>query len=271
MRSGRRNRRMPVAPNWRDLTRRLQRAVAVRRAPLANICGIVVPLGVSASLVPARASLVEPAAALILVAVIAAIAILGNRFAGVLASASAALWFDFFLTRPYERFAISHRADLETTISLFLVGLIVTEIAARGRHHRRVAVEEADYVALIHDLGEMVALGEPAAEVIERASNELTHLLHLRRCNYQPDAPRWNRTTILSNGQVVHGGLIWGVSTMGLPGSDLDLLVHYGGKTLGRFVLVPTPGWPVSRERLIVAVAIAAQVGAALAARARIA
>jgi K+-sensing histidine kinase KdpD len=260
-----------MALNWRDLTRHAERAAVARRDPLANICGVVVPLGVSACLVPARASLVGTAAALILVAVIAAIAILGNRLAGFLASASSALSFDFFLTRPFERFAISHRADLETTISLFVVGLIVTELAARGRHHRGVAVEEADYVALIHDLGEMVALGEPAADVIERASNELTHLLHLRRCKYQPGEPRSNRTTILSNGQVVHGGLLWGVSAMGLPGSDLDLPVHYGGQILGRFVLVSTPGWPVSRERLIVAVAIAAQVGAALATRARIA
>src|ERR1700691_1403422 len=117
-----------MAPNWRGLTRQLRRAVAVRRDSLANICGVVVPLGVSASLVPARASLVGTAAALILVAVIATIAILGNRFAGVLASASSALWFDFLLTRPYERFAISHRADVETTVSLFVVRLIVTEL-----------------------------------------------------------------------------------------------------------------------------------------------
>jgi len=258
-----------MAASWRDLTGRVRRGVASRREPLANISGVVVPLGVAAALVPARASLAGTAAALILVAVIAAMAILGNRLAGILASASSALWFDFFLTRPYERFAISHRPDLETTISLFVVGLIVTELAARGRHHRGVALEEADYVAIIHDLGEMVALGEPAAEVIERASNELIHLLHLRQCTYQPGVPRRNRTTILSNGQVVHGGLLWGVSTMGLPGSDLDLPVQYGGQTLGRFVLVSTPGWPVSRERLIVAVAIAGQVGAALATRAR--
>jgi len=242
-----------------------------RRDLLANISGVAVPLGVAASLVPARASLAGTASALMLVAVIAAISIMGNRVAGTLASASSALWFDFFLTRPYERFAISHRADLETTISLFVVGLIVTELAARGRYHRGVAVEEADYVAIIHDLGEMVALGDPSAAVIERASNELIHLLHLRQCTYQPGVPRLNRTTILSNGQVVHGGLLWSVSTMGLPGSDLDLPVHYAGQTLGRFVLVSTPGWPVSRERLIVAVAIAGQVGAALATRARIA
>ena len=259
-----------MKPNLHDVTKSLWRAAAAHRNSLANLCGVVVPLAVSAALIPARGSLAGTAAALILVALVAALAILGTRFAGFLASVSSALWFDFFLTQPYERFAISHRADLETTISLFVVGLIVTELAARGRHHRVAAVEEADYVTLLHDLGEMVALGEPAADVIERASHELTHLLHLRRCEYQLGAPTPHRTTILSNGQVVHGGLLWGVSTMGLPGSDLDLPIHYGGRTLGRFVLVPTPGWPVSRQRLIVAVAVAAQVGAALAARARI-
>ena len=84
---------------------------------------------------------------------------------------------------------ISHRAALETTISLFVVGVIVTEIADRGRRYREVADKEADYVALIHDLGEMAALGEPAAEVVERASSELIHLLHLRRCTYHPGVP----------------------------------------------------------------------------------
>ncbi len=260
-----------MASSWRDVTRQVALGAAARRGAIANICGVVAPLVVTASLVPARASLAGTAAALVLVALIAAIAILGNRVAGFLASAFSGLWFDFFLTRPYERFTISHRPALETTISLFVVGLIVTELAARGRHHREVADEEADYVALIHDLGEMVARGEPTERVVERASNELIHLLHLRRCAYHAGVPGPNHTTVLSNGQVVHGGLRWGISTMGLPGPEVDLLVHYGGRTLGRFVLGPTPGWPVTRERMIVAVAIASQTGAALAARERIA
>jgi hypothetical protein len=226
---------------------------------------------VAALLVLVRGSLVDTASALILVAVVAAIAIFGNRVAGVLAAASSGLWFDFFLTPPYERLAISHRADIETTISLFVVGLIVTELAARGRHHRQVALEESDYVALIHDLGEMVALGEPAVSVVERATDELTELLHLRRCEYESGPPKPHRTTITPDGEVIHGGYLWGVATMGLPGPELDLPVHFGGRVLGRFVLVPTPGWPVDPERMIVAVAVAAQVGAALATRARIA
>jgi hypothetical protein len=238
---------------------------------MANIAGLVAPLAVTALLVPARASLVGTAAALILVALIAAIAILGTRVAGFLASASSAVWFDFFLTRPYERLAISQRADLETAISLFVVGLIVTELAARSRHHRLVAVEEADFVAVIHRLGEMISLGQPAAHVVDAASEELIGLLDLRACTYEAGMPMPYRTTITSDGDVIHGGVVWGVSTMGLPGRDLDLPVQYGGRTVGRFQLVPTPGHPVPRERLIVAVSIASQAGAAQATRARIA
>src|ERR1700722_11666039 len=179
-----------------------------RFGPAANICGLLLPLAVSAALAPARSTFADTAAALVLVAVIAGIAILGSRVAGILASVSAGAWFDFFLTRPYERFAISQRADLETTISLFVVGLIVTELAARARHHRAVAGEEADYVNLIYEIGEMVAIGELAGHVVERASEELVGLLDLRSCTYEAGAPAPHRPTVLFDGRVLNAGAI---------------------------------------------------------------
>jgi hypothetical protein len=56
---------------------------------------------------------------------------------------------------------------------------------------------------------------------------------------------------------------------MGLPGPEIELLVHDRGQTLGRFVLTPTPGFPVSLQRRVVAVALADQVGAVLRPRLR--
>jgi hypothetical protein len=41
------------------------------------------------------------------VVVIVAVAAAGNRLAGYLAALSAAAWFEFFLTRPYEQFTIN--------------------------------------------------------------------------------------------------------------------------------------------------------------------
>jgi K+-sensing histidine kinase KdpD len=241
------------------------------RAWLIAATAVLAPLVLCAALVPVRESFATTAAALVLVALIAAIAILGNRCAGVVASASSAIWFDFFLTRPYERLAISHRDDLETTVSLFVVGIIVTELAARARHHREVAARETDYVALLHEFADMLAQGVLAADVTERASSELVDLLHLRSCRYVPGAPGPHRATVTPNGDVLNGGLRWGVATMGLPGPEVDLLVQSGGRAVGRFVMVPTPGWLVPDERMIVAVSIAAYAGAAQATRARIA
>jgi K+-sensing histidine kinase KdpD len=260
-----------MAPSLRALARRVSDRAVARRFMIANVFGVGAPVVLAACLVPARSSFAPSAAAIIFVALIAAAAIAGTRTAGVFASISSGLWFDFFLTRPYERFAISQRADLETTISLFVVGLIVTELAARGRHYRITAVEESDHVFLIHELSEMVSIGAPANQVVERATDELTVLLHLKGCTFEQGAPQAHRTTVMSDGEVVHGGFLWGITTMGLPGTDLDLPVHFGGRVIGRFVLVPTPGWPVPSERMIVAVAIAGQAGAALATRARIA
>ena len=58
--------------------------------------------------------------------------------------------------------------------------------------------------------------------------------------------------------------MLWGAHNMGLPSSAVDLVVQARGQVLGRFVLTPTPGYPVSLHRRVVAVAIADQVGAAL-------
>ena len=238
--------------------------VRLHRDPLALLAGIVLPLAVAAILVPFRLSFANTAAALILVAVIVAVAALGNRLAGFVATVSATVWFDFFLTRPYERLNITHRPDIETAVCLFVVGLIVTELAARNRYHYATAVEEADFVALIHDISELAASGSSSRDVVERVRQDLVPLLHLRECRYESGSTSHPMMRIEHDGQVVLGGRTWAVEQLGLPGPEVELLVQIQGRTLGRFVLTPTPGTPVSLERRVVAVAIADQVGPSL-------
>jgi hypothetical protein len=187
----------------------------------------------------------------------------------VLATLSATLSFDFFLTRPYERLAITHRPDIETAVSLFIVGIVVTELAARGRHHYEAAAEESDHIDRIHHISELAASGAPADEVIERVRGELIQLLHLRDCRYEPGVAERPRMRIEPDGQVVLGGRLWGVHRVGLPGPELELPVQRRGQVLGRYVLRPTPGFPVPLQRRIVAVALADQAGAALVPRLR--
>jgi hypothetical protein len=239
------------------------------RERVAVLCGLAVPVAVAAALVPFRSDFAAPAAALVLVLVVVAVACFGSRVAGAVAALSAAAWFDFFLTRPYGQFAITHRPDIETAVSLLLVGLAVTEIAARSRGHRTVASEEAHFVSLIHDFAEMVATGESPEFVIARAAAELTALLGVKDCRFDTKMSKRHPARIEPSGVVALGGLRWGVQRSGLPGREVELVVRHQGDTYGRFVMVPTPGSPVSTERLVVAASVADQVGAALAHQAR--
>lgn len=241
-------------------------AMAAHRMALAALAGVTLPIAVAALMIPVRTVFASTAAALVMVAVVVAVSLWGNRFSGAIGSVSAALSFDYFLTRPYGHLSISHRNDIETTVSLFVVGLIVTEMAARGRHHRTVATEEADHLSVLHHMTEMLATGAPLFSVVAHANQELTRLLGLQGCHFESGETKRHRAYFDSNGEVIFGELLWSVSTMGLPGA-VEIPVQHAGRVLGRFVLKPTDGQQVSLERRMVAVAVANQVGAALAKR----
>jgi K+-sensing histidine kinase KdpD len=113
------------------------------RDRLAMLAGFAAPLALTAILMPWRASFPNTDAALVLILVIVVVAAAGYRPAGFAAAVSAAVWFDFFLTRPYERFSIPRRTDIETALLLLIIGVAVTEIAVRGRHQHAVASRRA--------------------------------------------------------------------------------------------------------------------------------
>jgi hypothetical protein len=228
------------------------------------VASLVVPFAVALVLVPSRGSFTNTAAALVLVAFVVAISIAGSRFTGVVASLSSALWFDFFLTSPYERFAISHRTDLETTISIFVVGVMISELAARSRHHARVSNDESSYANMMSSLTGLAATPAPTSAIVEEASSSLVELLHLRGCRFERIVANPPLARILANGVVEHVGLHWPVSEIGIPGPEAEIVAEWRGRALGRFVVTPTPGEPVSRERRIIAVALANVVGATL-------
>lgn len=236
------------------------------RDAVALGAGVVLPVAVAAAIVPFRQTFAQTAAALVLVVVVVAIAANGSRLAGYVSAISASLWFDFFLTKPYERFAISHRSDIETAISLFVVGIAVSELAARNRLHHQQADVGSDFIGVIYYLSELVASGASAERIIERATAELISLLHLRRCRFATTPAEKGAAVIDHDGSVRLGEVVWGVDQMGLPGREVELEVQSRGSERGHFLMEPTPGWSVSTARCVVAVAIADQVGAALAA-----
>ena len=237
---------------------------------LAFGAGLAAPPAVAGAMVPLRAAIDNANVALVLAAVVVGVAVTARRPAALAAAASAAVWFDFCHTRPYERCTIKDHNDLVTAGVLLLVGIVVGEVAIRARRHWMAAAERSDEIVRLHAVAELVADGEPAEYVVMVVAHELRQLLSVHDCRFDRGSEFVDERVIARlerTGEVTFGQFRWGVDKHGFPGPAVELLVQGQGQTFGRYVFNPTPGQAVSLERRVVAVALADQVGAAFAAR----
>jgi hypothetical protein len=227
------------------------------------VLGGMVPMAVAALLVSMRETLQNANVALLLVVVVVCAAAVGGRGAGALAAVSSALSFNFFHTQPYLRLTIDSADDAETTLLLLVVGLVVGHLAAGRRQARHFAQSE---IGRIQRMAAFTARGDQTPVVILAAEAELLDLLGLTSCHFESPPstrvlPRIERTGTVDVRE--HR-----FRPEGFEAGGVELPVHGNGALLGRFVLEPTPGVGISREQRIMAVGIADQVGAALAASA---
>ncbi len=228
------------------------------------LAAVAAPVGVALALTNGRGQLNNAGAGVTEVQDWVAVAITVRRLAAAIAALTSALAFDFFLTRPYNSFRITTHQDLITELLLLVVGLAVGELAARGRSHRLTASDRLDELALLHKVTELTATGQESHVVIQTAVAALRQLLVLRDCSFARTHPVQIVARITPEGDLTVGSKSWATESLGLPTKTVDLPARSGGWTLGHFLLAPTPGKSVSHERLVVAVAIADQVGAAL-------
>ncbi|HVA03680.1 MAG TPA: DUF4118 domain-containing protein [Acidimicrobiales bacterium] len=231
------------------------------------LVAVAAPVVVATLLIPGRGHLSAADDALVLVVVTVAVASSGRRGPGALAAIVSAASFDFFLTRPYGSFRISRQADLTTELLFVVVGLLVGELAARGQRHRRAAAEGRLDLSRIHDMAERIAGGEEPDFVLMAVASELRDLLALQDCRFVWDPPSGKGAWIDPDGTVRLNPLKWPTTSVGLPTRQVELPVRGAGRTLGTFILTPTPAMPISHERCLVAVALADQLGSALSAR----
>jgi K+-sensing histidine kinase KdpD len=245
--------------------RPLRRGVSSRDRN-AVVGALVGPFAITLVLVPFRDGFANTHAALILVLAIVAVAATGNRVAGVLGAVSAAVWFDIFRTRPYERLTIADRADLETAVLLPAVRVGVTGLAAWGHRQHALADRDAGYLDGIRAAAEAAAAGRSSADLIDEVSRQLAQVLGLRACRFQYGvAGLGHPARLRDDGQVEWQGAMWEVEREGLPvDTDIELLVENGGRLQGRFLVTAAPDAHPSTAQRLVAVTLAAQVGAAL-------
>lgn len=239
------------------------------REPIGVAACLLVPLLVAAVLLPFRSEITSANVALIFVVCVLAAATWRGRPGAILAALSAALWFDFFFTRPYGSLTINRGDDIVTTGLLVVVGLIAGELVIRARHSERIASAARRDAAKLRHISELAAGGEPAGALIQLVGRELVELLGLR-------GARWERPPYSSDLPVLRHGRILVSSTapsgperlVHAPGNQIALPVWGEGRELGRFVLVaPFDATGVSfdpKDRQD-ALALADQLGAALA------
>ena len=193
--------------------------------------------------------------------------------AAITAAASATIGFDVFHALPYGSLTFHERDDVITAAALLVVGLVSAGLQTRSRQHRAQFVDASDDIARIAAVTDLIASGRDVDEVVSAVAVELTDLLSLRHCHFErglrPDiageivqTPQIERT-----GEVSYGTMRWHADAHGLPGPEVELPVYALGEHIGKYVLVPSPGVPVTYDRRLVAVALTDQVGAAFALR----
>jgi hypothetical protein len=229
---------------------------------------LAAPVAMVAILLPFRSDWPNTNVAMILVVVVVAVAVLGNRLAGAMAAVGAAVWFDFFFTVPYDRFTIRSSTDITTFVLLLVVGLAVSQLAARARQLRVVAITDAGYLAAIHQTAALAQSDRSGDDVVSHVREQLTDLLGLERCRFEYGSLLGHPPRLEHDGGVVAGRSGLGrldVERAGLPAEEVELRVFGNSQYYGRFMMLARPGSRPSLQARLVAVTLADQAGRALA------
>ena len=240
------------------------------RAHRAWVLGaaVVLPLVVCAVLALFRSEIENTNAALLLVLIIVLAAATGIRSAGIVAALSSAVWFDFFLTMPYEQLAITARTDIMTTVLLVLVGAGVSEIALWGRRQQARASRQQGYLDGVTKTAAVVAAGRSSTRsLIDNVADQIVAVLGIDGCRFVSDSGSPPGQPVLgSDGTVTRANRTVDVDRVGLPpDAEIALDVRSAGAVHGHYLL--TASTRVVRPNLNqrrVAVTLANQVGAAL-------
>lgn len=159
------------------------------RSRILGVAAIAAPVIVATLLIPGRGHLNAGNNSLVLVLVVVAVAANWSRLAAAVAAIAAAISFDLFLTAPYYSLRIAHRDDVITDALLLVVGLLVGDLAARGRAHRARSNLRGSEVESIHAMTELVAEGGDAGFITTVAATELRQVLQLRDCRFSHALP----------------------------------------------------------------------------------
>jgi hypothetical protein len=224
------------------------------------------PIAVGGLLVPLRDDMASANVALVLVLVVVVAAGAGGWIAGAVGAVMSAIAFDFFFTVPYLSLTIATGDDVETTVLLLAVGVIVGLVAGWARHEHAATAERQGDIHRLHRVAEAAAGRTGDRDVLEVACAEMRAMLGLAACRFEPKPYGAPMTRLDRSGAFDPRPreLHYGHGGFELPADGVAVPVTHRGVEVGRLVLVPTPGVGVTVERRLAAVVIADQLGTAL-------
>lgn len=240
-----------------------------RASTIAYAIGGLLPIAVAAAMVGVRSEIDSTNVALVLVLVVVGTAAFGGRGPAALSAVVAAVSYEFFFTRPFNSLRIDSADDVETTLILLAIGLAVGQLAVHARRTRREVSRGRDELSSMRRMAERASVGASDQELIDVAVTELTGLMSLVGCRYEVDATGPVLPVLERSGRIESSYRRVGADgELALPPLGVRLPVVGGGHQVGSLVLEPDPTVGVTLEARVVAVALADQLGAALAARA---
>ena len=234
-----------------------------RRPWVVAVAGLA-PLVLCAVVGAAPDTVPDASVAVGLVQLIVAAAATGVRAAGLVAAASSAVWFDFFLTVPYRSFAIDSAEDVEVAVLLLVVGFAVTELALWGQRQRADVGRQRGYLDGVMATAESVAVDSDLTTVTTGVAARIREVLDLDRCEFVASVRLPAGPVLERDGSVTRGGGSLDVDRTGLPVDRVVILpVRSGPSPRGFFEL--TAASHVARptvDQRRVAVLLADQVAA---------
>jgi K+-sensing histidine kinase KdpD len=246
-----------------------ERSQARDREFLGIAVGALGSIALASALVLVRGEIINANAALALVLPVLAGAVIGGRRAGIAGAVVATLSFDFFFTQPYLSLKMQHHNDVETTVILLVVALVVAEIGLRARAMRGDALASKSEVDRLYRIAELASHATDPADVVLAVQAELIGLLSLDDCWYE-GSPTEALPRLGRNGAIEDVALKFAGREFELPAHGVELAVAARGASYGRLVLQAHEGTAASMEQRRVAIALADELGLALASSRRL-
>lgn len=230
---------------------------------------ILGPSVIALALVPLRAHIDPINVTLILVVVVVAVAALGRRLPGLVASVIAGLAFDYLWTQPYKTLTIDDPSLIQTAVLLVIVGAVVSELAWFGQHARRQAAQNRGYLAGAVDV---IATFDPQVDPgaqVRLVEDRVADILGVDSCRYDsgPVPTGEDTATLAPDGSLQVGGRRANVDRSGLPTDRTTAIpVTGGGQAHGYLSVTAATRWSrPTREQRQAAVLMASQLGEILA------